>query len=221
MVTNSINPTLSGHAGEIASPGRVARSKWNHNIHYYDLVLRSVPTNCNLALDVGCGTGILTRRLADRSKGVIGIDVDPEILSQARSFPNPDLRIQYVEGDVLTSPFSAASFDFIAAVATLHHLPLRRALWRFYNLLKPGGVVAVVGLYRARTPVDFAVDAAAFPANWILRGICGYFEPPTRKQDAQESLGQIRSTCDALLPGSHVRRLLLFRYLLTWQKPLD
>jgi SAM-dependent methyltransferase len=219
MVHDSGTPALIGHAGEIAQRERTPRRPWNHNIHYHDLVLRSVPANCRLALDVGCGTGVLARRLADRSEKVIGIDIDPKILSQARSFPNPESRIQFVEGDVMTYRLPVRSFDFIAAVATLHHLPLRRALWRFHDLLRPGGVVAVIGLYRAQTLVDFAVDAAAFPANWLLRGLYGYFEPPTRKQNAQETLGEIRSTCKALLPGSEIKRLLLFRYVLIWRKP--
>lgn len=219
MVHDSGTPVLISHAGEIARRGRVPRREWNHNIHYHDLVLRSVPPNCGLALDVGCGTGILARRLAERSEKVIGIDIDPDILSQARSFPNPDSRIQYVEGDVLTYPLPAERFDFIAVVATLHHLTLRRTLWRFWELLRPGGAVAVIGLYRARSLMDLAVVAAAFPVSLILSGLYGYSEPATGKRDAQESLGEIRSTCAALLPGSHVRRLLLFRYLLTWQKP--
>src|ERR1035438_1423379 len=34
---------------------------WNHNIHYHDVVLRSVPPRCRRALDVGCGQGLLAR----------------------------------------------------------------------------------------------------------------------------------------------------------------
>ena len=195
------------------------RRPWNHNIHYYDIVLRSVPPFCRRALDVGCGTGSLARRLANWSERVIGIDVNLEMVSHARSFPNLDPRIVFVEGDVMTHPFPADSFDFITAVGTLHHLPLRPALARFRDLLRPGGVLAVIGLYRHSTLADFALDAVAVPTSWILRAVHGYSDPPMRKQMPRETLREIRGASEALLPGAMIRRLLLFRYSLIWRKP--
>jgi 2-polyprenyl-3-methyl-5-hydroxy-6-metoxy-1,4-benzoquinol methylase len=43
---------------------------WNHNTHYHDIVLRNVPRGCGEALDVGCGDGLLARRLAPRAAHV-------------------------------------------------------------------------------------------------------------------------------------------------------
>ncbi|MDQ6782291.1 MAG: methionine biosynthesis protein MetW [Actinomycetota bacterium] len=37
--------------------------RWNHNIHYHRLILDSVPAGARDALDVGCGEGMLARRL--------------------------------------------------------------------------------------------------------------------------------------------------------------
>jgi 2-polyprenyl-3-methyl-5-hydroxy-6-metoxy-1,4-benzoquinol methylase len=54
----------------VSGPGR----RWNHNIHYYPLVLAAVPAGCRRALDVGCGEGQLTRELAVRVPEVVGID---------------------------------------------------------------------------------------------------------------------------------------------------
>jgi len=150
---------------------------------------------------------------------VVGIDVNLEMLSQARTFPDFDSRIQFVEGDVMKHPFSADSFDFITAVATLHHFPLRPALARFRVLLRPGGVLAVIGLYRHRTVADFALDTVAFPTSWILRAVHGYSDPSTRKQRPRETLREIRDASEALLPGAAIKRLLLFRYFLIWRKP--
>ena len=47
--------------------------RWNHNTHYYPLVLAAVPDGCRRALDVGCGEGLLTRELAVRVPEVVGI----------------------------------------------------------------------------------------------------------------------------------------------------
>lgn len=193
---------------------------WNYTIQYHHIVLRSVSAGCRLALDVGCGSGWVTQRLASRTEKVIGIDVDPEALSLARASSEPEARIQYIEGDVMTYPFPAASFDFVTAVASLHHLPLRAALARFRDLLKPGGTLAVIGLFRSQTAGDYAMDAMAMPISRILRVVRCCTPPPTRMRKPDHTLADIRGACDGLLPGVVVRRLLLFRYSLIWHKDL-
>lgn len=119
----------------------------------------------------------------------------------------------------MTHPFAADSFDLITAVATLHHLPLRPALARFRNLLNSGGVLAIIGLYRAQTLGDYALAASAFPLSWILRALRGHTDVGAPVQNPSETLREIRSACDALLPGAMLRRHLLFRYSLVWRKP--
>ena len=47
--------------------------RWNHNVHYYRLVLAAVPPGCERALDVGCGEGMLARQLAGRVRHVTGM----------------------------------------------------------------------------------------------------------------------------------------------------
>lgn len=192
---------------------------WNHNIHYHDLVVRSVPPRSRRALDVGCGTGLLARRLAEHCEEVVAIDVDDSVISRARTASPANHGITFVEGDVMTHPFLNDSFDFIAAVAALHHLPLRPALIRFQSLLRAGGVLVVVGLYRAHTLEDYAWAGAAFPTSWMLRCIRRYADVAAPVQEPAETFHEIRSTCDLLLPGSLFRRHLLFRYSLTWRKP--
>src|SRR5579864_2832341 len=95
---------------------------WNHNIHYHPLVLRALPQRCERALDVGCGRGLLARKLAAHCAHVVAIDPDVRTLEYARSLDDGNGRIEYVMGDVLKYPFALESFDFITAVATLHHL---------------------------------------------------------------------------------------------------
>ena len=198
---------------------RAMRGAWNHNIHYHDLVLRSVPPGCRRALDVGCGQGLLARQLAHRCQEVIAIDNDHDVLAQARARGGSEPRITFVESDVMTHELPDSSFDLIAAVAALHHLPLRPALARFRSLLRPGGVLAVIGLYRGETWVDLALAGAAFPASWMLRCLRGYADVGAPVQNPAETLREIRIVCNDLLPGAAIRRHLLFRYSLLWQKP--
>ena len=195
------------------------RGRWNHNIHYHGVVLRAMPPGSRLALDVGCGRGHLARELAQRCSKVIALDRDPEALAGARREGDCGGRITFLDGDVMAYPLPRASFDFIAMVATLHHLPLSDALERMCALLAPGGVLAVVGLYRARAMSDFAVAAAAVPANLVLRIALGEADIAAPLSSPAESLRDIGRVCDRLLPGAELRRRLLFRYTLIWRKP--
>jgi ubiquinone/menaquinone biosynthesis C-methylase UbiE len=193
------------------------RPAWNHNVHYHRIVLDAVPPRCRRALDVGCGQGTLARQLAQRCDEVVGIDLDHEALAHARAAAS-EANLSFVEGDVMTYPFPDESFDLITAVATLHHLPLTPALQRFRNLLKPGGVLAVVGLYRAHALRDYLVSAVAVPTNWLLRCRYRWVEVGAPVQDPKETLREIRAAC-SVLPGATIRQLLLFRYSLVWRKP--
>lgn len=192
---------------------------WNHNIHYHDVVLHATPSPCECALDAGCGTGLLTRRLAERCEKVVAIDCDRAVIASAHQAASGDPRITFVEGDLMTHSFSDASFDFITAVAVLHHLPLKPALLRLRSLLKPGGVLVIIGLYRSRTIQDFAWAAPAFAASWVLRRFRGHADVAAPIREPAETLAEIRNACEILLPDCVFRRRLLFRYSVTWRKP--
>ena len=193
--------------------------RWNHNIQYHNVVLRSVPPRCQRALDVGCGQGQLARQLASHCQEVIAIDADHDALASARAANGSPARITFLEGNVMTHPFAAGSFDFVAVVAALHHLPLRPALAHFRNLLRSGGILAIIGLYRAHQLTDYAVSAAAFPVSWTLRCLHGHPGVGAPLQDPGETLREIRGAGDELLPGAAFRRHFFFRYSLIWRKP--
>ena len=85
-------------------------------------------------LDVGCGNGTLTRRIAERGADVIGIDNSLEMVAAARA-EGLDVRLI----DVVEMPF-AAEFDAAFSNATLHWIQDRqRAADAILRALKPGG----------------------------------------------------------------------------------
>jgi SAM-dependent methyltransferase len=191
---------------------------WNHNIHHHPLVLDAVPEGAQRALDVGCGTGLLVRRLGERVPSVVGIDRDAPSLEAARAAGGEG--VEYVLGDVLDHPFVPGSFDLVATVATLHHMHAATGLARLRDLLRPGGALVVVGLARTRAPVDGAHDLAGFVATrWLRRTRT---ETPTTAPmvwPPPQTFGQVRRTAAQVLPGVRYRRHVLFRYSLTWTKP--
>lgn len=100
------------------------------------------------ALDVACGTGILTRVIADRvgSTGlVVGVDANPGMLSVAKRItPAVDWREGYAE----SLPCEDNSFDVVLCQfgLMLFSSP-KEALQEMSRVLRPGGklVVAVFG----------------------------------------------------------------------------
>jgi SAM-dependent methyltransferase len=133
--------------------GKAPMFQYNHNVHYADLLLSEVPAACRSALDVGCGDGGFARRLADQfSAFVTGIDQDRVMIERARTLVE-DRQIRFVEADFLRYAFDE-QFDFIAASASLHHMPFEQALLKMAALLLPGGVLAVLGLFREASLTD-------------------------------------------------------------------
>ena len=68
-------------------------------------------------LDVGCGTGWFTRRLAADGAVVAGLDRDSEALAFARRRQGGNAC--YVRGDARDLPFADASFDVVVSIAAL------------------------------------------------------------------------------------------------------
>jgi ubiquinone/menaquinone biosynthesis C-methylase UbiE len=192
--------------------------RWNHNVHYYPLVLAAVPPGCQHVLDVGCGEGMLARQLAHRVPHVVGIDQDSASIELARQ-QGPDGQIEFVCGDFLTHPFPPGSFGLIACVAGLHHMDAADALARMSQLLVPGGILVIVGLAQARLP-DLLWDAAAVIANLGYRVTKGYWQHPSPTVwPPPHTYRQIRALAGEMLPDVRYRRHLLWRYSLVWAKP--
>jgi SAM-dependent methyltransferase len=195
------------------------RGPWNHNLEYQRWLLDQVPVHCEHALDVGCGDGWLARRLAERVARVTGIDLSVPMIQRARQaaagLPNLTLEV----GNLLDHPLPEAGFAFVSAVAVLHHLPFEPALTRLAALLRPGGVLAVIGLAKDASIADLLVSGTAVPISRILRARRGWWESGAPLAAPAMSYGQIRRAARMTLPGATIRRRLLFRYSLVWHKP--
>lgn len=74
-------------------------------------------------LDVGCGEGVVTQRLARLlpSAKVLGVDAD-ETQLQAEWDARPAPNLSFATGSAYTLPFDDASFDLVCAIEVLEHL---------------------------------------------------------------------------------------------------
>ncbi|MDF5758024.1 class I SAM-dependent methyltransferase [Spongiactinospora sp. TRM90649] len=191
--------------------------RWNHNIHYHPRILAAVPEGARDALDVGCGEGTLARELRRRVARVTGIDRDAVSIGHARAHPGD---IEYVLDDFLTHPFEPASFDVVASVATLHHMDAVAGLERMRGLLRPGGMLAVVGLARGSMPKDLPREVVTMAVSTYLRATRGHWQHPSPTVwPPPLTYSQVREVAAEVLPGSEFRRHLLWRYSVLWRKP--
>ena len=81
-----------------------------------------VPGGDERALDSGTGTGALAFALAPHVREVVGVDVVPELLEQARKRAEQLSNVSFVEGDATKLPFGYGEFDLAGTLRTLHHI---------------------------------------------------------------------------------------------------
>ncbi|WP_127088983.1 class I SAM-dependent methyltransferase [Aquabacter cavernae] len=72
-------------------------------------------------LDIGCGGGVLTGRLAAEGARMSGVDPAPEAVAAARA-ALPGARFEAAGGEAL--PFEDGAFDAAIFVNSFHHVPL-------------------------------------------------------------------------------------------------
>jgi len=81
--------------------------------------------------------------------------------------PRPSLRgpglamqrlanLRWLVGDLLNPalPVKHEGYDVVTALSSVHHMPLQPVLRRLAGLVRPGGVLAVIGFYRQATLTD-------------------------------------------------------------------
>jgi ubiquinone/menaquinone biosynthesis C-methylase UbiE len=97
-------------------------------------------------LDVATGTGNVALAAAPQVAEVVGLDITPQMLEQARQLAaEREIRnVTFLLGDAEQLPFPAASFDRVLVRSAPHHFKqLITALTESYRVLRPGGVFAV------------------------------------------------------------------------------
>lgn len=201
---------------------------WSQNNHYHEFLLRHVPAGCRKALEIGCGTGAFSRRLAERSAQVTALDLSPEMIRLARERSADCPNIEFHVADAVSSDLPAEEFDLIATIATLHHLPFNPMLDKWKRALRAGGVLLVLDLFEPEGFYDLLSSAVAYAVCASLRLIHQHrLRPPAEvraawaeheQYDSYLTLSEVRAACARILPGARVRRHLMWRYSVVWKK---
>ncbi|MFI0938389.1 class I SAM-dependent methyltransferase [Streptomyces sp. NPDC021020] len=123
-------------------------------------VLALVPERARTLLDVGCGTGLLTERLARPGLRVFGVDAAHGMARLAARRTGGAV----VLGDCHRLPFADESLDAVCAVWLLHLLPdAPRVIAECARVLRPGGVFVTTVDKDAGHDVDSDVDHLMAP----------------------------------------------------------
>lgn len=101
------------------NPGIYNRFKTERSAPFYDLLTLVTPKDSMRIIDLGCGTGELTRHLSETLPGavVIGIDSSEEMLANADTFSNE--RLQFEMRDIGTQVNSGEKWDLVFSNAAL------------------------------------------------------------------------------------------------------
>jgi len=158
-------------------------------------------------LDVGCGTGAVSRELALRPgvAAVVGIDPSAVFLATARKLATGLSNLSFVEGDGRCLPCEESSFDAVIFHTTLSHVPdPHSALAEAFRVLRPGGVLAVFdGNYTTTTlatgdfdPLQACADAAMAALvhdRWLIPRLPGLINAAGFTMTKQRSFGYVET----------------------------
>lgn len=129
-----------------------------------------MPRTAADVLDVGCGTGSLSRLLAEAGHRVTGVDLAPRMIDHARAkLASSGLRGRFLVGDAADPPVAGATFDVVLSRHLVWTLPDPvAALRRWVGRLRPGGTLILVeGRWReaAGDAAPYVTGAQALPWN--------------------------------------------------------
>jgi arsenite methyltransferase len=106
-------------------------------------------------LDVGCGSGWLSRRLAKRvmEGRVVGMDVSDEMIRVARRTSLDFENILYAMGEVAEIPWEANFFNHAISVESAYYWPEPAAgIREIFRVLRPGGAAWILINYYRDNP---------------------------------------------------------------------
>jgi SAM-dependent methyltransferase len=119
-----------------------------------------VPPGCQVAVDVGAGTGLFTRTLVDRAAQVIAVEPDAR-MREVLTARSPGVRV--VEGRGESIPLPDASADAVFVSSAWHWMDHERAIPEIGRVLRDGGRFGVIWTSRDRE-VDWVRNLVRLPS---------------------------------------------------------
>jgi 2-polyprenyl-3-methyl-5-hydroxy-6-metoxy-1,4-benzoquinol methylase len=136
---------------EKCDPFGSQQSRWRYQGLKYERLISFLPKQTyHNVLDVGCGLGPFTRRLAAYADQVLGVDFSGAAIEQARNLSTSQPNVRYERGDIHDLRQITERFDLIAILDVLYYLSpssdevLKSIASQMQGLLVPGGLLLLV-----------------------------------------------------------------------------
>lgn len=195
-----------------------AKYRPSYSVEVIDRILQGLGNPVDLrAVDIGAGTGIASRQLADRGVQVIAVEPDLGMIEAAA--PHPQVKFQAAPAEVTQLPDSIA--DLVTTFQAFHWFKFGASLREFQRLLKPSGRLAIVW---------YAWDAADPFTKRYMDLMSNASAQHSRQTSRQSLIKRLRQQVRALLP-SRLQLLKRFcwiphfknvhRYQYTYQQSVD
>ena len=221
--------------------------KENHLIYFPDsgtteklyvlfdqFVIRNIPRGSKV-LDIGCGMGLLSQKLARRAVAVTGIDLSEQDIERAhKGNINKRVTFDVMNGEDLK--FEPEIFDIVVSRFVFHHLNEEIAQKQISRVLKKGGKLIVIDIIneffwphsRALVLLSTIVKMGLLESIKILPELC-YFFKKERMAHMREDLKKLRLSHKKTLkdfretylkyyPGARIGRIFCAAYMI-WKKP--
>jgi len=135
------------------------------------------------AADIGAGTGIASRLLAERGVRVLAIEPNPAMRQAATPHPN----VQFLPGAAEATGLADASVNLITSFQAFHWFEPVASLTEFHRILKPGGRLALV--WNDRDQSDSFTEAY----GQIIRAF-GRSHPASRRSELVQPLATLSAS---------------------------
>ena len=143
-------------------------------------------------LDIGCGTGTLTRQIydalpADAPRRVCGVDAAEAMIAVANKKAGARPGLEFAAALAEELPYPAASFDRVLSTFFFHHLNYDlkvKSLAEIWRVLRPGGQAAILDV---DVPYSLFGKVCAWSGFWLFH----------QAEIAENIRGKLRAALDA------------------------
>ncbi|HUH06433.1 MAG TPA: methyltransferase domain-containing protein [Egibacteraceae bacterium] len=138
----------------------VSYARVNHfDPHHWRAVARYLEPRPGMRiLEVGCGRGLLLKRIQDEGADAVGVDANPQAIANSvadRAYVMPGERLDFPDDH----------FDGLCSMHTIEHIPdIDGALAEMCRVVRPGGTLVMV------YPAEPIMGLYAIPSSVILHG---------------------------------------------------